>query len=134
MRKLIIFLIVVLMAFSADSAMLSRSPVSGNKSSPPEISLISNFDQVSPAVVPEFAEFSITAPPLTWGYNNNVMNQRNAANLAIVQTSEFFLGAGDRSASDGISVGLNNMTAAYTSENVVLYRFLGPGDRFLSGI
>lgn len=60
------------------------------------------------------------------------VNEEIAANIAIAQTS-FFLGAGDRPVSDGISAGLDNNAATYTSENAALKRFLGPGDRFVSG-
>ena len=136
MKKLIVLILVMLLAFSADATML-RSPVSGNKSSPPEINPTSNLYQMTPAVMPKFvelsAELSMTAPPIMWGYNNMMtVNEEIAANIAIAQTS-FFLGAGDRPVSDGISAGLDNNTATYTSENAMLKQFLGPGDRFVSG-
>lgn len=138
----------MMMAFSVCATPLLQSPVSGNKGSPPEITLASNLYQGSLAVMSEFvelsAELSVTALPVTWEFNNSVTtNKKFAANTANLQASEFFMGAGDRFVSGEItgltqlSQNMNMKNSRSDAENSAsmqtLKFFLGPGDRFVSG-
>lgn len=148
MKKLIVLMIVMMMAFSVCATPLLQSPVSGNKGSPPEITLASNLYQGSLAVMSEFvelsAELSVTALPVMWEFNNSVTtNKKFAANTANLQASEFFMGAGDRFVSGEItgltqlSQNMNMKNSRSDTENSAsmqtLKFFLGPGDRFVSG-
>lgn len=148
MKKLIVLMIVMMMAFSVCATPLLQSPVSGNKGSPPEITLASNLYQGSLAVMSEFvelsAELNVTALPVTWEFNNSVTtNKKFAANTANTQASEFFMGAGDRFMSGEItgqtqlSQNLNTNNPRSDADNTAnmqaLKFFLGPGDTFVSG-
>jgi len=143
MKKLIALIFVMVMAFSVSAVTLSTTPVDGNKSSPPEINPTYNIADVVFAVMPELFEFSATAPPITWGYNNVMTNKKFAANTANMQASEFFMGAGDRFMSGDITgltqlsqnLNMNNprSDADNTANMQALKFFLGPGDTFVSG-
>jgi hypothetical protein len=144
MKKLIVLMIVMMMAFSVCATPLLQSTVSGNKDSPPEITLASNLLAVMSEFVELSAELSVTALPVTWEFNNSVTtNKKFAANTANLQASEFFMGAGDRFVSGEItgltqlSQNMNMKNSRSDAENSAsmqtLKFFLGPGDRFVSG-
>ena len=138
MRKLILFVGMMVMLISLSAKTVALSPVLDDTSPPPEITADNTnqfqFDQFVIAVTDE----AIPAPLISWGYNYETFEE-SSATTGTQQVMQFFLGPGDRFMS-GRLAGQKCLSQKYatnpsaqTGAQKSLKDFIGPGSRPLLG-